>query len=648
MAAVVNTRSSSSRELQVDYWLCCWFLVITSWLGFEYITLIQGASAAEEFLIYSKWILGVIVGILFFLIINAHVPLWLVGIWSKLIVALTTVFLVLLWIDLHLYELLRVHLGRALRVMYGGDYQVFRQSLFSINVSLPVLSLIAGLPLLAIPAGLLSVRLTSRLSALEPLVVRVRHLFAGLLVCACVQLFLQGASASIVRREIRSVEETTMPLGFSVFKTAPGAAAFGFRVTPRSEERLPSTPLLNRHFVDKKADIIVFIIESARADAITAEVTPNLDLLRKQCLPVRTAISCGNATQLGWFSLLTGNSPFRFGPTRENDRLWGSAPFKALKRLGYPIYAFASFGLDFYRLDRVAFGKNLELIDSIRDLKSFIGERDPFEADIAKIDVNVTDAVLDALPRPGKALGRCFLVFYNSTHQPYHLPSEWKGPFPDFSDRWDYLSMAKDAVQVRRMKNRYLNALHFVDSQIGRVIESLKVSGEFEKTLIAVVGDHGEEFMESGRIFHNSEVNRYQIEVPFLLKSPLRGPRTVHPNVACSMDLFPTILDAVGAHDLIEGYCDGRSLFRTEPLIAVSALANGDRDPNRFCLHNGGLKAYFRFAPADAPIWSRSKVWLEKIVHADETALALDSSKEEATLVREVFAPFARRFVVIE
>jgi tetratricopeptide (TPR) repeat protein len=86
-----------------------------------------------------------------------------------------------------------------------------------------------------------------------------------------------------------------------------------------------------------------------------------------------------------------------------------------------------------------------------------------------------------------------------------------------------------------------------MDSQLARVIDFLERNGLMEKTVIAVIGDHGESLGQHGEESHAFFVYEATTRVPFIIRAPferLRGRRVADP--VRSVDLMPTVLDLMG------------------------------------------------------------------------------------------------------
>ncbi|MCX6556148.1 MAG: sulfatase-like hydrolase/transferase [Candidatus Aminicenantes bacterium] len=93
----------------------------------------------------------------------------------------------------------------------------------------------------------------------------------------------------------------------------------------------------------------------------------------------------------------------------------------------------------------------------------------------------------------------------------------------------------------------YRGEVAYVDSYIGRMIVDLKEHRLFERTLIVVVGDHGEAFGEHGEKGHGIFCYDESLRVPLILANPFlikKPARVVRP--ASLVDVVPTVLEMLG------------------------------------------------------------------------------------------------------
>jgi choline-sulfatase len=119
--------------------------------------------------------------------------------------------------------------------------------------------------------------------------------------------------------------------------------------------------------------------------------------------------------------------------------------------------------------------------------------------------------------------------------------------------------------EVAAVRKLYAGALVYTDSLIKKIFDDLKRRGLWDKTLIIITADHGEELHDHNRYFyHNPSLFDSAIHVPLLVKFPgQRHRKLVEENVSL-LDLFPTIYDYYIA-DPPRGRFAGLSLL---PLLA--------------------------------------------------------------------------------
>lgn len=94
----------------------------------------------------------------------------------------------------------------------------------------------------------------------------------------------------------------------------------------------------------------------------------------------------------------------------------------------------------------------------------------------------------------------------------------------------------------------YDGEIAFMDAQIGRLTQWLEEQNLDQKTILALMGDHGEGLGDHGELSHGYFIYDYAVHVPFLMITPfkeLQGIR-VRSQVR-SIDLYPTLLEMTGA-----------------------------------------------------------------------------------------------------
>lgn len=109
----------------------------------------------------------------------------------------------------------------------------------------------------------------------------------------------------------------------------------------------------------------------------------------------------------------------------------------------------------------------------------------------------------------------------------------------------------EDGVTPRfgdREVDRYDAEVHFTDQHIGRVLDRLRASGQWERTVIVVTGDHGEGFGEHAVNTHGFHLYGAQTQVPMIVRVPgVAAKRTRVP--VSHVDIAPTLANLAGANN---------------------------------------------------------------------------------------------------
>lgn len=302
--------------------------------------------------------------------------------------------------------------------------------------------------------------------------------------------------------------------------------------------------------IPQPTNILWINIESFRADAISERVMPRLFALRDrfQIRLDQNFWSGGNATQFGIFSMLTGLSGAHYG---ECLRAKAPAPFlRLLERNNYRL--------------RVASGNYMQYGGLFRLLPASTVSAHFSAGPRDQGDVRMVDLYLEDRARRSPSERTFDFLPLDATHWPYFYPDNSRRFAPDalVSSSRHVLRGETDLASIR---NRYDNACNFVDEQISRVLENLEAAGEFERTIIIIVGDHGEEFQERGQITHSAALNDFQGRTVLWMHLPDQAPalRNID-NLSVGMDIVPTLLHALGfEQDVL--YTQGRSLLASDP-----------------------------------------------------------------------------------
>jgi arylsulfatase A-like enzyme len=105
---------------------------------------------------------------------------------------------------------------------------------------------------------------------------------------------------------------------------------------------------------------------------------------------------------------------------------------------------------------------------------------------------------------------------------------------------------ALTAGELRYLRDLYDEEIAFTDAQIGRLLQYIREAGLREESLIVVVGDHGDEFLERGDLWHGKTVYQELVHVPMAIRHPESRGRTVVSQPVETRALFTTILEFLG------------------------------------------------------------------------------------------------------
>ncbi len=101
---------------------------------------------------------------------------------------------------------------------------------------------------------------------------------------------------------------------------------------------------------------------------------------------------------------------------------------------------------------------------------------------------------------------------------------------------------------LENMIAQYDGEILYLDHWLGRLFDELRQRGLFEKTLIVLTADHGEEFYDHGGWGHGQSLFQELLRVPLIVSAPrlLGDTGQRWPHAVRQIDLPPTILDYCG------------------------------------------------------------------------------------------------------
>ena len=325
-------------------------------------------------------------------------------------------------------------------------------------------------------------------------------------------------------------------------------------------------------------NVLLLTIDTLRADLLGCygypnALTPNLDRLASQGIRFNQAITGGSWTQAAFPVLLTSTPASSFGGCLGPLAPERPSPVEVFSRSGYRTFGLSSNPLlsRKYGYDR-GFGvfedlKPGEKDPPLRQMKGgqFLLRSPLFHALSGRRGKNMRPArkyvsaerlnarAMDLLAAgEGPSFG---WIHYMDVHWPCHLQEDLATP-RQIAQAWtDIIHLHrvnwKHAAISPEQRDRYLDlyekAVRYVDGQIGRLLDGLQERGLAENTIVVVLSDHGEEFLERGRWGH-FETNLYDeiLKVPLIFRLPGRSGGSVVRSQVRTLDIMPTLLQLCG------------------------------------------------------------------------------------------------------
>jgi len=187
----------------------------------------------------------------------------------------------------------------------------------------------------------------------------------------------------------------------------------------------------------------------------------------------------------------------------------------------------------------------------------------------------------------GRPPGRFFAyVHFREPHFPYDPGAPFSTQFgPDAPltreqrrDKGWYTDVNQKRVratpeEIAHLVRLYDGNLAYVDREVGLLRKALEQTGLWERTVLIVSADHGEQLHEHGYISHSAQVHEESIRIPLVLRFPAGlGPTGVRvKELVDLLDLAPTVMDVFG----LQGQGSWEKAFQGQSLLPVIFGARG-------------------------------------------------------------------------
>ncbi|NOY63675.1 MAG: sulfatase-like hydrolase/transferase [Gammaproteobacteria bacterium] len=385
---------------------------------------------------------------------------------------------------------------------------------------------------------------------------RLRWLLVIFIVVAISERIVFGVSDIQLHGPVLESAERLPIYGNVTFRSAAARLGFvveqrkkGFRIGQKNLElNYPQAPL-QVNAPDKPLNIIFLLAESLRWDMLTPEIMPATYQLAEHALKLENHYSGGNGTRQGLFSFFYGLYGSYWDAFLHSER--GPVLIDVLQQQNYQINAYTSAAFTYPEFDRTLFSQLPA--DALHQFDGSVS--------VVDRDQRNTSAIIKSIRDRDPQRPFMMFMFYESTHARYFFPEALAIRKP-FLGNLNYATMSRKSLRkdIDQLKNRYVNASHYVDTQIARVITALKQENLMDNTILIVSGDHGEEFMEKGHWGHNAGFSEEQVRTPMVIWLPGTEANVVT-SITSHLDIVPTLMPLLGVSNPRADYSLGIDLL---------------------------------------------------------------------------------------
>jgi arylsulfatase A-like enzyme len=359
--------------------------------------------------------------------------------------------------------------------------------------------------------------------------------------------------------DLSSLAGRRVSLVFSLRSDQPGTVGFWGSPVVRSRVTPRDTPL----------GVIFVHADTLRPDHLDVygydrKTGPNIRRMAEEGTRFKYAMAQAGWTKVSTPSFVTGLYPSTTGVFSFPDRLPASATTiaEAYQAAGYATASFSSNGF-------IGLSSNMHQgYEEFHEPASLADSGPPYTSKTARENVERAAQWIE------RHRDTPFFVFLhlNDPHAPYEPRPPYNTMWADPAQRDEHVRQRealkktiKDAFQASRgMATReemleagidpaayiaydlawYDGSIRGLDTEMGRLLERLRGVGLDRDVAIAFLSDHGEEFLDHGRMWHEHSAYGELVHVPLIIRWPagVAAGRVVDDPVHL-LDVMPTLLD---------------------------------------------------------------------------------------------------------
>ncbi len=238
-------------------------------------------------------------------------------------------------------------------------------------------------------------------------------------------------------------------------------------------------------------------------------------------------------------------------------------------------------------------------------------------------------------------------------HPEFGFASGYSGELPDQIPGMGLGERRLSREDIEFVRSVYDEEIAYTDAHIGRLLSRIKRMGLDDSTVIILTADHGEYFMDRGKLFHGKDVYEPLVHVPLVISGAipdkLRG-REVGQSVGIS-SIPKTIMELVG----IDNHSfHGENLLAladnnrdSSPVFTEGSTAWSERHRKKAIIYKGWKLIYnidrdtYELYHIDADRKERKNLWKDSSTRNSELAIFMKQEldkfpSKEATVVEDV------------
>ena len=192
-------------------------------------------------------------------------------------------------------------------------------------------------------------------------------------------------------------------------------------------------------------------------------------------------------------------------------------------------------------------------------------------------------------------------IHIHEPHNPYETPVPFRNKYAKLSYRdverkisSDYYGRYKTELQsfVDAHRDHYDEAIEYLDSELAKFLQSVNQSSKSDNTMLVLTGDHGESF-ERGFLNHGEDLYESSIHIPLIVKSPNQRDGEWSSTAVQSIDLAPTVVQALGL--AAPPWMDCAPLFLRQSAEPREIVMVNYKDPSEKKIHDRPTKLAIRW-----------------------------------------------------